>query len=287
MPVQSEWSLSAPQNITFEEPVTALAVSVIRGTVNVVGAASGPARLELSELDGPPLKATIENGKLTVAYEDFRPGPLQWLTRRGWNRTAVVTLTVPTGTKVEVGAAEAGIVVSNISGDTVVHNVSGPSTLTRVSGTVRADSVSGPLEAQGISGDLRFKSVSGDLTVVESALGTVRADSVGGNMAVDLVVPTGQGPDLALTTVSGEIAIRLPAAADTTVDANTTSGQLSCAFEELRVNTQFGAKRITGSLGAGGGRLKITSVSGAVALLRRPDGEAEAAPGSPLKGKVL
>ncbi|MCC3769038.1 DUF4097 family beta strand repeat-containing protein [Streptomyces sp. UNOC14_S4] len=290
MPVQSEWSLSAPQNITFEEPVTSLVVQLIHGTVNVVGAASGPARLELSELTGTPLKASVKDGTLTVAYEDFRWTPLQWLTHKSWNRTAAVTLTVPTGTRVEVGVADAGAVVSNISGHAAVNSVSGTVTLTRVGGTVRATTVSGALEAQGISGDLRFKSVSGDLTLVESPLDTVRADSVSGSMAVDLT-PTGQGPDLVLSTISGGIAIRLPAAADTTVEANTTGGPLSCAFEELHVSSQYGARRITGSLGAGGGRLKVTSVSGAVALLRRPDTEpgteADATPERPTQGKVL
>ncbi|CAM5660465.1 hypothetical protein STENM327S_05050 [Streptomyces tendae] len=36
---------------------------------------------------------------------------------------------------------------------------------------------------------------------------------------------------------------------------------------------QWGAKRITGRLGAGNGRLKATTVSGSIALLRRPTAE--------------
>ncbi|MEU3753005.1 DUF4097 family beta strand repeat-containing protein [Streptomyces olivoreticuli] len=287
MPAQSKWSLSTPRKVTFEEPVTALAVRIIGGTVNVVGDATGPARLELSEIDGPPLTVTLDEGTLTVAYDDL-PW-MKWLSRRIWGRTATVTLTVPTGTDVEVGVAGASAVVSNVTGRTAVTGVSGDVTLVGITGPVRAETVSGRLEAQGIGGDLHFKSVSGDLTLVESSGGMVRADSISGDVVVDLS-PAAPGPSLALGTVSGDVAIRLPNTADAEVDANTTSGALSCGFEELHVSSQFGAKKITGRLGAGRGSLKVTSVSGAVALLRRPETDdwTQAGPtDSTPQGKVL
>src|SRR5207253_213074 len=102
----------------------------------------------------------------------------------------------------------------------------------------------------------------------------VKADSVSGSMIVDLD-PTSRPTDISLTNVSGEIAIRLPQPADAEVEANTASGSVSNAFEDLRVGGQWGAKRITGRLGAGNGRLKATTVSGSIALLRRPPAEDE------------
>ncbi|GAA0374532.1 DUF4097 family beta strand repeat-containing protein [Streptomyces blastmyceticus] len=290
MPAQSKWSLSTPQKVTFEEPVTALAVRIIGGTVNVVGDATGPARLELSEIDGRPLTVTLDEGALTVAYDDLPWKNLTtWFSRKSWHRTATVTLTVPTGTDVEVGVAGASAVVSNVTGRTAVRSVSGDVTLVGITGPVRAETVSGLLEAQGIGGDLQFKSVSGDLTLVESSGGTVRADSISGDVVVDLS-PAVPGPSLVLGTVSGDVAIRLPNTVDAEVDANTTSGALSCGFGELHVSSQFGAKKITGRLGAGRGSLKVTSVSGAVALLRRPETDdwTQAGPtDSTPQGKVL
>jgi DUF4097 and DUF4098 domain-containing protein YvlB len=162
--------------------------------------------------------------------------------------------------------------VSGIDGRTDVKGVSGDTTLVGVTGPVRADTVSGNLEAQALSGDLRFNSVSGDLTLVEGAGSCVRADSVSGSMIVDLG-PAGRPTDISLTSVSGEIAIRLPHPADAQVEANTASGTVTNAFEDLRVGGQWGAKRITGRLGAGSGRLKATTVSGSIALLRRPPAE--------------
>ncbi|MFF5182311.1 DUF4097 domain-containing protein [Streptomyces sp. NPDC000345] len=268
----SEWSVAEPGKLTFDEPVSDLQVRIVGGTVNVVGTDEGPARLEVSRIDGPPLAVSHRDGTLTVAYEDLPwKGFLRWLDRKGWRRNAVVSLAVPAATRVEVGVVSAGAVVSGIDGRAEVRSVSGETALVGLAGPVRADTVSGSVEAQALTGDLRFNSVSGDLTVVEAG-SSVKADAVSGSMIVDLD-PASRPTDISLASVSGEIAIRLPHPADAEVEANTASGSVSNAFEDLRVSGQWGAKRITGRLGAGNGRLKATTVSGSIALLRRPPAE--------------
>ncbi|MGW2461233.1 DUF4097 family beta strand repeat-containing protein [Streptomyces sp. NPDC001761] len=264
-----EWSVTEPQKLTFDAPLHDLQVRIVNGTVNVVGTDEGPARLEVSELEGPPLIVTRNGTTLTVAYEDLPwKGFLKWLDRKGWRRSAVVSLAVPADTRVEVGVVGAAAVVSGIRGPAVIRGVTGDTTLVGVSGPVRADTVSGNLEAQAVTGDLRYNSVSGDLTVVEGSGSSVRADTVSGSMIVDL---DPDGPtDIGLTSVSGEIAIRLPHPADAEVEANTASGTISNAFDGLRVRGQWGAHKITGRLGAGTGKLRATTVSGSIALLRRP-----------------
>ncbi|MEX3103180.1 DUF4097 family beta strand repeat-containing protein [Streptomyces sp. ST1020] len=267
-----EWSVSEPKKFSFDEPVRELSVRLVSGAVNVVGTDEGSPRLEVSAIEGPPLVVTHRDGVLTVTYEDLPwKGFLKWLDRKGWRRHAVVTLAVPTDTRVAVGVVDASAVVSGLEGRAIVQGVSGDITLVGLSGPVRAETVSGGVEAQALTGDLHFTSVSGDLTVVEAG-SRVKAGSVNGSMIVDLD-PTAGPTDVSLTNVSGEIAIRLPHPADATVEANTTSGKVSNAFEDLRVSGQWGAKRITGRLGNGNGRLKATTVSGSIALLRRPPTE--------------
>ncbi|WP_405684611.1 DUF4097 family beta strand repeat-containing protein [Streptomyces sp. NBC_00057] len=285
MPV-STWAIAEPQKLTFDDPVTSLNVRIVGGTVNVVGTEEPTARLEISAIEGPPLIVTQEGGALTVAYEglpwnDF----LKWFDRKGWHRSAVVSLAVPAGSTVEVGVVGAGAVVSGIRGRTDVRGVSGDTTLVGLAGPVRAETVSGSVEAQSVTGDLRFQTVLGDLTVVDGAGASVRADSVSGNMVLDLD-PTGKPTDIQLATVSGEVAIRLPHPADATVEANTASGAVSNGFEDLRVSGQWGAKKITGTLGAGTGKLRATTVSGSIALLRRPPAEDDPYDAEPT-GKVL
>lgn len=285
MPV-STWAIAEPRKLTFDDPVTALSVRIVNGTVNVVGTEEPTARLEVSAIEGPPLSVTQKDGILTVAYEDLPwHGFLKWFDRKGRHRSAVVSLAVPAGAAVELGTVGAGALVSGIRGRTDVRGITGDTTLVGLAGTVRADTVSGNVEAQSVTGELRFKSVSGDLTVVEGAGAAVRAESVSGNMVLDLD-PTGKPTDIRLTTVSGEVAIRLPHPADATVEANTASGAVSNGFEDLRVGGQWGAKRITGTLGAGTGTLRATTVSGSIALLRRPPAEDDPYDAEPT-GKVL
>ncbi|MEV0781572.1 DUF4097 family beta strand repeat-containing protein [Streptomyces sp. NPDC050423] len=285
MPV-STWAIAEPQKLTFDEPVTALSVRIVNGTVNVVGTEEPTARLEVTGIEGPPLIVTQQDGVLTVTYEDLSwQGLLKWFDRKGWHRHAAVSLAVPAGSAVEVGVVGAGAFVSGIRGRTDVRGVTGDTTLVGLAGPVGAETVSGNLEAQAVTGDLHFHSVSGDLTVIEGAGVSVRAESVSGNMVLDLD-PTGKPTDIRLTTVSGEVAIRLPHPADAKVEANTASGSVSNGFEDLRVNGQWGAKRITGTLGSGTGTLKATTVSGSIALLRRPPAEDDAHEAEPT-GKVL
>ncbi|GGY89013.1 DUF4097 family beta strand repeat-containing protein [Streptomyces poonensis] len=280
----SEWSVTEPRKFTFDDPVTTLRVRIVNGTVNVVGTDEGSARLEVSHLEGPPLTVTHEDGTLTVAYDDLPwKGFLKWLDRKGWRRSAVVSLAVPARTRVELGVIGATAVVSGTDGHTEIKGISGDTTLMGLTGPVRATTAAGNVEVQAVTGDLRLSSVSGDLTVIEGACPTVKAESVSGAIVLDLD-PSGHPTDIGLTSVSGEIAIRLPHPADAQVEANTASGTISNAFDDLRVHGSWGAHKVTGRLGAGRGRLKATTVSGSIALLRRPPAEDEpwdAAPETP------
>ncbi|MGW1187081.1 DUF4097 family beta strand repeat-containing protein [Streptomyces sp. NPDC002559] len=285
MPVSS-WAIAEPRKLTFDDPVTSLNVRIVGGTVNVVGTDEPTARLEISGVEGPPLTVTREGGTLTVAYEDLPwHNFLKWLDPKGRRRSAVVSVAVPAGSAVEVGVVGAGAVVSGVRGRAEVRSVTGDTTLVGLTGPVRAETVSGSVEAQAVTGELRFHSVSGDLTVVEGAGTSVRADSVSGDMVLDLD-PGGNPTDIRLTTVSGGVAIRLPHPADATVEANTASGTVSNGFEDLRVSGQWGTKKITGTLGAGTGKLRATTVSGSIALLRRPPTEDDPYVAEPT-GKVL
>lgn len=270
-----EWSVAEPRKLTFDAPVTALHVRIVNGTVNVVGTDEGSARLQVSRVEGPPLRVTQKDGVLTVAYDDLPwQGFLKWLDPKGWRRSAVVSLAVPVATRVEVGVIGADAVVSRVEGGAEVKSVTGGTTLVGLGGPVRATTVSGGVEAQRVTGELRLNSVSGDLTVIEGACPSVKADSVSGSIILDLD-PTSGPTDARLTNVSGEIAIRLPHSGDAQVEANTASGAVSNAFDDLRVTGQWGAKKITGRLGGGTGRLKATTVSGSIAILRRPPAEDE------------
>lgn len=270
-----QWTVSTPTMLTFDAEVTRLRVRTVAGAVNVV-AADGPARLEVTELEGPPLQITLDKGELVVTYEDLTWKDFSWKSlatfigkwRESTRRRAVVSLAVPHLTRIELGSASSDTVISGIAAPVTVHSASGSTTLVGVSGPVDANTVSGSVHAQSVSGDLKVNTVSGELTVVEGASRNLKANSVSGPVTVDLA--RDNTTDVSLTNVSGEVALRIPAPANAQIHANTTSGDVSSAFDELRVGGTWGAKQLTGTLGNGSGKVKITTVSGSVALLRRP-----------------
>ncbi|AUG79641.1 hypothetical protein CFP65_4924 [Kitasatospora sp. MMS16-BH015] len=277
----SQWTVSGPEQITFEEPVDTLQVRIVAGVVNVV-ASEGPARLEVTELEGDALHIEQVDGVLTVTYPELNVGRFSealkslesvksfFGTLRKHNR-AVVSLAVPAGAEVKVGTVSADTTVSGIAGRVSVNGASGETTLVGISGRTDANTVSGAVTAQALSGELRAHSVSGDLTVIAGTADRIAAKSVSGAVTLDLDVRT--AAEISVSTVSGPVGIRLPSLADTKVELGTTSGDLSSTFEELTVNGSWGAKRLSGEIGSGAGKLQVTTVSGAVTVLRRPEPE--------------
>ncbi|MFJ7245379.1 DUF4097 family beta strand repeat-containing protein [Kitasatospora sp. NPDC098652] len=281
----SQWTIEEPGRTTFEDEVRALHVRVIDGTVNVV-AAEGPARLEVTDLTGDPLHLTLVDGVLTVTYKDINSwGEFgSWIKSVGSvrsffdsfkrKRSVGVTLTVPAGTEVKVGTVSAHATVTGIDGQVSVQSASGDTTLAGVTGRIDASTVTGDVDAQAVGGQLKVNTVSGQLTVIAGTADRVQANTVTGAVTLDLDV-AGE-TDVKVNTVSGPVVVRIPSLADATVEAGSTSGDVSSTFDELRMSSTWGAKKITGQLGEGRGSLNVTTVSGAVTVLRRPESEDDA-----------
>jgi hypothetical protein len=279
----SQWTVSEPDTITFDEPVGTLHVRTIGGTVNVV-AAEGPARLEVGEIDGEPLQVTLENGVLTVAYKDLNWGEFgeavksvqsvkTFFASLRRKRRAVVSVAVPSGSAVKIGTLSADATVSGISGEVAVHGASGATTLVGLAGKIMANTVSGDVDAQEVAGELTVNTVSGGLTVLAGSADKVQVNTVNGGVTLDL--DSANPADIKITTVSGPVGIRLPSRADARVEAGSTTGDITSTFEQLKVTSSWGWKKLNGQLGAGNGKLQVTTVSGAVTVLRRPDPEDE------------
>jgi hypothetical protein len=292
VPADRSGQIPEPQILTFDGPVEALHVRLVSGAVNVVGTRGPGARVEITEVAGPPPTVSRQGGRITVAYDDLPwKDFLRWFDRTSRQREAVVSVSVPAGADLRVGVVDAAAVVSGVGGRTEVRGVSGHTTLVGLGGNVVAETVSGDLEAQALSGPLRMSTVSGDLTVVDGAGGSITADSVTGDMILDLEdLPS--GGDVRLSTVSGEVVVRLPGTAGARVHAGTAGGALSSAFDELDVTGTWGGREIRGTLGTGGASLRASTVSGAFALLRRPpragdDDPRDSRPGAPALEKDL
>ena len=266
----SEWTIEAPANLEFDD-VTGLRVRLIAGSVAVL-ATTGKPSLEVSSVEGDPLTVTYEDGILTVAHENLNwEGLLKWL--RPQRHAATVTVSVPRKCQAQVGVVSATAVMSGISARASVKSVSGGITLDGVTGDVDANTVSGTVEAQGINGKLNFNTVSGDLTLADGWLERLDVNGVSGDVTADLDLDPLGG--MQVTTVSGEVMLRLPAEADARVNLHSVSGDVRSEFTELRGSSAPASRSVSGSLGAGSGQVSVTTMSGRVMLLRRAERDPE------------
>src|SRR6202167_3461565 len=262
----TQWPTEAPMSLDFDD-VTGLRVRLIAGSVAVL-ATDGQPGLNVANITGDPLSVTYEDGLLTISHENLTwEGLLKWL--RPQRHSATVTVTVPRKCQTQVGVVSASAVMSGISAKASVKSVSGGITLDAVTGDVDANTVSGALEAQGINGKLNFNTLSGDLTLADGWLERLDANGVSGDVSGDVDLDPLGG--MQVTTVSGDVTLRLPAEADARVNLHSLSGDVRSDFAELRRSSATASRSVSGSLGAGSGHGFVTTMSGRVILLRRAE----------------
>ena len=258
------WIIDAPKTLEFDG-VAALRVRVISGTVAVLASDSAPA-VDVAGLSGQPLLVSHEAGILTITYEDLSwDGLLGWL--RPQRHSAEVTVTVPRDCPTQLGVVNASAIVSGVAAHISVKSVSGDITLDGVTGKVDAKTVSSDLEARGLDGSVTFNSVSGDLTLAGGSVQDLDAKTVSGKVTADVDLRADGA--LRVTTVSGEVAVRLPADASADIDLRSTSGRVRTGFDGLRSARSPGSNTVAGTLGAGAGRMMVTTLSAPVTLLQR------------------
>ena len=258
------WTIDAPTTLEFDG-VAALRVRIISGSVAVLSTDDRP-RLDVASLTGQPLLVKHEAGILTVTYPDLTwDGLLGWL--RPQAHSAAITIMVPRECPTQLGVVNAAAVVSGVCATTSIKSVSGKITLDGMTGAVDASTLSGDVEAQGLDGRVGFNSISGDLTVADAVVERLEAKTVSGRVTADIDLV--KGGALRVATVSGEVAIRLPAEASTIVDLRSTTGQVQSEFDGLASARAPGAHSVTGTLGSGDAKLSVTTMSGQVTLLER------------------
>jgi hypothetical protein len=258
------WTVDAPVSLDFDE-VRQLNVRLIGGTVAVLASDERPS-LTVSSMRGRPLHVDYSDGTLTIGYEKLTwEHVLDFL--KPHSDRAAVAITVPADCPVQLGVVSASALVSGLTSGASVKGVSGDITLDGVSGAVEANTVSGELQARGIDGPVRFQSVSGELTLADSSVSALSGENVNGRITADMTLVAPGGVDL--TTVSGEVTLRLPDDTDARVRLNSVSGKVQTEFGGLQVKKAPASRSVSGNVGAGTGHVSVNSVSGAITLLRR------------------
>jgi hypothetical protein len=272
----TRWTVAAPTALDFDE-VTELNVRLIGGTVAVLAAddqepSSGAAArgtLTVTELSGRPLQVSHSGGVLTVSYESLTWEGLLSLLKPRKDR-ATVTIIVPADCPIQLGVLSASAVVAGLHAGAAVRGMSGDITLDGVTGDVSAETMSGEVAGCDLAGEIRFKSMSGGLTLAGGSVDSLTVETMSGQVTADVALNNrGSGGSVHVTTMSGEVTLRLPADSDAKIHLHSTSGPVRTEFETLRTVKAPASHTVSGNVGPGtGGHVSVTTMSGAVTLLR-------------------
>jgi hypothetical protein len=123
--------------------------------------------------------------------------------------------------------------------------------------------VNGGIAVSGLSSDVEVSTVNGGIEVASA--GTVEASTVNGSITASTGAASWNGT-LDFQTVNGSIRLTLPASAAAEVSAQTLNGGFSSDFPLTVEAGEWGPKRVSGSIGSGGGRLNLETVNGEIEI---------------------
>ncbi len=270
----ARWTIDRPMTQTLDG-IVALRVRIIGGHVNILPT-DDPVTFEVTDIVGEPLLVTQEAGILTIHYEDLtgqglldRLRPVQLNGYKSvQHRSATVNLRLPKDCPVEVSTVSAPIVAAGLSARSQLRTATGEITLDDTSGETEINTVSGSTAVRDPHGSLKFNSVSGQLAVAGGRLSALSAKTVSGQLLADTgVAPAGR---VRLTSISGEIALRVPSETSATVELRTAAAPAKSDFG-LDRRSAPARTVLSGKIGSGVDPASITinSASGRTALLRR------------------
>ena len=254
-------------------------VRIVGGEVAITAAAApGPAKVDAKVVEGEPLEVEVDGGVLTVVHEPERwaggfsgigtikIGSFTFGGGGGRSRhEAVVVLTVPPDTPVTVRTVQGEVMLAGLRAGASITTVSGRITATDVAGDLSVRSVSGVIEAEAVDGPVRANVVSGEVTVT-GRVPRLTGHSVSGELTFDLDTV----PEVSLSTVSGDVLLRLPSDASLHLELSTMSGTLDTAFP---VDGRHDKRRLTGDVGdardGSAPSVSVRTMSGDVAVLRK------------------
>jgi hypothetical protein len=133
---------------------------------------------------------------------------------------------------------------------------------------VRVDvlTTNGDVDVQGAGAQVTAATTNGDVSVATSN-GPISASSVNGDVIASMDSLTGS-EDIDLTTVNGDVTASVPTGLDVELVMNTVNGRIDTDFP-LTTSGRIDGRRLSGTLGAGGRKLTLTTVNGDAELRRR------------------
>lgn len=254
-----------------------LKVSLIGGTVDIIGHDEPGARIEVHSVTGKDLKISMDGDALEIDHPQLRWDNFidVFASFRGTAK-AEVSIVVPRDVAMRFGVVSADALISGLHNDAKLSTVSGDIVVDAGEGDLEVNAVSGEVSVRNHVGTINVHTVSGEIT----ASGSIRRftlDGVTSNVFLDV---EGVPDEIVTNTVSGNLTVRLGADVAARYNLNTLSGTLQ--LDDQTVRSTLG-KAYDGSSGALDGawvELRANSVSGDISLVRSASASTADAPGA-------
>jgi hypothetical protein len=259
------WKVSDELEIDLTE-VEKVVVKMVAGDLTV--AAGTAPHLYVRRESGSNISVELNHGTLTIAQPELKVAPIERLWKyvtEGRRHRCTVAITAPPSATIDLTTVSADVIASGFTAGSKVKTVSGDVTLSGLQHEVDVKTVSGEVEAKAIAAGLKLKTVSGDIAVADGACRWVDAKTVSGDVLLDLDLDPQGTYDI--TTVSGNVGLRTTSEPNVAVDATTVSGRVVSDFG-LDWDRSPGRKRLVQTIGDGGARLWVKTVSGDLRVLR-------------------
>jgi DUF4097 and DUF4098 domain-containing protein YvlB len=181
-------------------------------------------------------KVVVENTADSIRIKTEYPDRNQTFTDQGprrYNNPATVDYMLTIPRKARLDSAEL---------------VNGSLEIEGVEGDVKAASVNGQLKARGLAGEVKLSTVNGSVEAVMTRLDDSKA--------------------ITLNSVNGNILLIIPANAGAQIKASTVHGGITNDFGLMVNDGQYVGHDLSGQIGSGGPRIRLSNVNGPIAVKR-------------------
>ena len=170
---------------------------------------------------------------------------------------------VPTRTNLEIRTGGGDVKVNHLEGETNLETSGGDVKATELKGNLNARTSGGDMELRDLTGDVIVKTSGGDITLA-NVHGRVEAHTSGGDVTASLARGNAKGGEI--ETSGGDIELRLDPAINLSLDASTSSGEVTSNLPHLSVTGEISSSRLHGTLGSGGETLRVHTNGGSVRI---------------------
>ena len=187
-----------------------------------------------------------------------------WGDRIGHTRV-VMTVLLPRGARLKVSTGNGELTVNGVGGDVQASTGNGAVHIDGTEGTVKASTGNGDVDVRNARSAVKVSTGNGRVNVSTSD-GPVEVHTGNGSIDVQMSQLKARD-DMSFSTGNGSVRVKLPAGYNGELDASTGSGSIDSDFE-LKVQGRLDPRRVRATIGTGGPRLKLSSGSGRLEILK-------------------